>query len=151
MSSSSLHLANAPAWVQALSPASPQGTEIIKAERARSDVSVDALSHFLFSEDDLARRRDILAILQREPVFDKTRNYFEGRVERFKMALARAKRLRQLQVEHGWDHMTYNLASTYLGEPGPYGLHNRWVGRGAGSSGELMLRVWRRRILACTS
>jgi acyl-CoA oxidase len=125
--STSLELTNAPRWVQALSPASPQGPELISLERSKSNVSVSALSELLFTAPELEMRRRVVEILSREPVFDKSRNYFEGREEKFKMALERGKRLRQLQVEHGWDHMTYQVASAYLGEPNPYGLHNRWV------------------------
>jgi acyl-CoA oxidase len=121
----SLHLTHAPPWVQRLQPASPQGPELIATERSKSNLSIESLSNFLFTSAELTKRRDILKILQREPVFDKSSNYFDGRVEKFTVALARAKRMRQLQLEHGWDHETYEVASTYLGEASPYGLHNR--------------------------
>ncbi len=123
----SLQLTSAPSWVQRLQPASPQGPELLATERSQSNVSVESLSTFLFTSAVLSKRRDLIKILKREPVFDKTKNYYEGRVEKFKMALARAKRLRQLQVEHHWDQETNQVAANYLGEPNPYGLHNRWV------------------------
>jgi hypothetical protein len=37
--------------------------------------------------------------------------------------LARAKRLRQLQVKHKWNRDEYMTANELISEPGPYGLH----------------------------
>lgn len=113
-----------PAWVKKLTPSAPQGTDLIKAEREKSKISVDKLSNFLFTKAVLERQQRILAVLQSEKVFDKSQNYFDGRVDRFKTALARAKRLRQLQVKHNWDKEEYNVASELISEPGPYGLHS---------------------------
>ena len=112
-----------PQWVKDLKPAPPQGVDLIKAERDKSKISVEKLSDFLFTKEVLERQQKILAILQAEKVFDKSQNYFDGRVDRFKTALARAKRLRQLQVKHNWDRDEYTTASDLISEPGPYGLH----------------------------
>jgi acyl-CoA oxidase len=84
---------------------------------------VEKLSDFLFSKEVLERQERILKILQAEKVFDKSQNYFDGRVERFKTSLARAKRLRQLQVKHKWDREDYMVANELISEPTPYGLH----------------------------
>jgi acyl-CoA oxidase len=97
--------------------------DLIQAERDRSKISVDKLSNFLFTKEVLERQDRILAILQTEKIFDKSQNYFDGRVDKFKTALARAKRLRQLQVQHKWDRDDYMTADSLLSEPGPYGLH----------------------------
>ncbi len=112
-----------PQWVKNLKPSAPQGTDLIKAEREKSNISVDKLSTFLFTKDVLDRQERILNILQAEKVFDKSQNYFDGRVDKFKTALARAKRLRQLQVKHNWDRDEYMVANDLISEPGPYGLH----------------------------
>ena len=116
-------MAPPPQWVQELKPSSPQGVDLIKAERDKSNISVDKLSNFLFTKQVLERQQKILAILQAEKVFDKSQNYFDGRVDRFKRALARAKRLRQLQVKHEWDREEFVTANELISEPGPYGLH----------------------------
>lgn len=113
-----------PQWVKDLKPAPPQGTELVTAEREKSKISVEKLSNFLFTKEVLERQARILAILQSEKVFDKSQNYFDGRVDRFKTALARAKRLRQLQVKHKWDRDEYMVANELISEPGPYGLHS---------------------------
>ena len=95
-------MAPTPDWVKRLKPSAPQGHEILREERAKSDLNVQRLAHFLHGREDLRRRDRILEILEREQVFDKSQNYFAGRNQRFVTSLARAKRLRQLAVEHGW-------------------------------------------------
>lgn len=112
-----------PQWVKDLKPAPPQGTELLSAERDKSKISVEQLSNFLFTKEVLERQDRVLEILQKEKVFDKSQNYFDGRVDKFKTALARAKRLRQLQVQHKWDRDDYITANDLISEPGPYGLH----------------------------
>ena len=116
-------MAPTPQWVRDLKPAPPQGVDLIKAEREKSKISVEKLSNFLFTKEVLDRQQNILKILQAEKVFDKSQNYFDGRVDRFKTALARAKRLRQLQVKHNWNRDEYMTANELISEPGPYGLH----------------------------
>lgn len=116
-------MAPPPEWVKALKPSGPQGSELIAAEREKSKISVDRLSNFLFTKEVLDRQQRILDILKAEKVFDKSNNYFDGRVDKFKTALARAKRLRQLQVKHNWTRDEYHVANELISEPGPYGLH----------------------------
>jgi acyl-CoA oxidase len=112
-----------PQWVKALKPSGPQGGELLAAERDKSKIDVEKLSNFLFTKEVLDRQDRILKILQAEKVFDKSQNYFDGRVDRFKTSLARAKRLRQLQVKHNWDREDYTCANELISEPTPYGLH----------------------------
>ena len=100
-----------------------QGAELLKEERDKSNVPVEKLSEFLFSRETLDRQDRILKILTADKVFDKAQNYFHGRVERFKTALARQKRLSQLSKKHGWTNDEYQMASELISEPGPYGLH----------------------------
>jgi acyl-CoA oxidase len=116
-------MAPTPSWVKDLKPAGPQGTELLSQERAKSNVNVKALSTFLHTQEGIDRKRTILKILQQEKVFDKSQNYFAGRIDRFETALARAKRLRQLQVKHSWTDTDKQVANELISEPGPYGLH----------------------------
>ena len=106
-----------------LKPSGPQGSELLEQERAQSNVPVKRLSEFLFSKEVLARQERVLNILKREKVFNKSQNYFDGREARFQTALARAKRMRQLAVQHHWSQDEYMMASELISEPGPYGLH----------------------------
>lgn len=113
----------APQWVSKLRPSDPQGSELLKQERAQSNIPVDKLSEFLFTRRVLDRQDRVLGILTAEKTFDKSQNYFDGRVKRFQTALARQKRLQQLSVKHKWSKDEYLTASELISEPGPYGLH----------------------------
>lgn len=112
-----------PDWVKALKVTGPQGGDLLKAEREKSNISVEKLSNFMFTKETLDCQERILQILTSEKVFDKSMNYFDGRVDKFKTALARSKRLQQLQVKHNWTNDEYFMANELVGEPGPYALH----------------------------
>ena len=112
-----------PEWVRNLKPAGPQGSELLTSERAKSNLPVGKLTEFLFGREWIDMRDKILKILQSEKVFDKSNNYFAGRIQRFEAALARAKRLRQLAEEHEWSLEDHNIAVDLIAEPMPYGLH----------------------------
>lgn len=113
-----------PEWVQKLIPAEPQGADLLAKERAASNVADDRLAELLFTKEVLDRQERILQILVSDPVFDKSKNYFQGREDRIVASLAKAKRLRQLSVEHGWTDEDYVCANDLLSEPTPYGLHH---------------------------
>lgn len=112
-----------PDWVKALTPSGPQGSEILQQERDKSNIDVDQLANFLFTKETLERNAKILEILQSQPVFDKSQNYFRGREQRFEAALARGKALQQLSVKHNWSREEYEVANDLISEPTPYGLH----------------------------
>ncbi|KIW91024.1 uncharacterized protein Z519_07918 [Cladophialophora bantiana CBS 173.52] len=113
-----------PEWVKALKPSGPQGSELLSQERAKSNLNIDQLADFMFTQEVLKRNDQILKILQADPVFDKSQNYFRGRISRIEAALARGKRLQQLQVKHRWTRDEYQTASDLISEPTPYGLHS---------------------------
>jgi acyl-CoA oxidase len=113
-----------PDWVKQLKPSGVQGHELLKAERANSNVPVQELEVLLHTQDVIDRRNKILDILKSEKVFDKSQNYFMGRIDRFERALAREKRLRILKKQHNWSSEEFRAAADLVGEPGPYGLHD---------------------------
>ncbi|OAL30944.1 hypothetical protein AYO20_08529 [Fonsecaea nubica] len=112
-----------PEWVKALKPSGPQGSELLSQERAKSSLDIDQLADFMFTRENLERNERILRILQADPVFDKSQNYFRGRISRIEAALARGKRLHQLEVKHKWSRDEYQTANDLISEPTPYGLH----------------------------
>lgn len=114
-----------PAWVQKLKPASPQGTDLLSQERAKSNVNVDQLAEFLFTKEALERKDRILKILSSEPVFDKSKNYYQGREDRILQSLARGKRLEQLSQTHKWTEDDFHQANQLLSEATPLGMHYR--------------------------
>ncbi|KAK8180574.1 acyl-CoA oxidase [Phyllosticta capitalensis] len=116
-------MASNPDWVKALKPSGPQGHELLAQERAQSNIPVEKLTEYLFGKDLIERKKRVLKILEQEKVFDKTPNYYHGRVDRFEIALARAKRLRQLAVKHGFTDDDSRLANDLISEPTPYALH----------------------------
>ncbi|KAI4914204.1 hypothetical protein J4E85_010716 [Alternaria conjuncta] len=113
-----------PDWVKQLKPSGIQGHELLKAERENSNVPVQELEVLLHTQDVIDRRNKILDILKSEKVFDKSQNYFMGRIDRFERALAREKRLRILKKQHNWSFDEFRTATELVGEPGPYGLHD---------------------------
>ncbi|RSL79139.1 hypothetical protein BHE90_006598 [Fusarium euwallaceae] len=112
-----------PDWVKALKPSGPQGSELLEQERAKSAVNVDQLADFLFTKEVLERNAKILGILESDPIFDKSQNYFRGRKDRIEAALARGKALQRLSVKHNWSQDEYQAANDLISEPTPYGLH----------------------------
>ncbi|ERF70604.1 hypothetical protein EPUS_02470 [Endocarpon pusillum Z07020] len=112
-----------PDWVQNLKPSGPQGSDLLQQERNQSNLDVDKLAEFLFTKECLDRQDNLLNILRAEKVFEKSQNYFNGRNERILDALSRAKRLRQLSVQHAWTQEEYQMANELISEPTPYGLH----------------------------
>lgn len=113
-----------PDWVKQLKPSGAQGHELLKAERASSNVPVNDLEVLLHTQDVINRRNKILDILKSEKIFDKSQNYFMGRIDKFERALAREKRLRVLKKQHNWTLDEFRTATELVGEPGPYGLHD---------------------------
>jgi acyl-CoA oxidase len=116
-------MAPTPAWVKQLKPSGPQGSELLAAERAKSNIPVEKLQELLLTKDTIVRKERILKVLQSEPVFDKSQNYFSGRVDRFERALAREKKLQLLIRKHNWTQEDAKTAYDLVGEPGPYALH----------------------------
>ena len=116
-------MAPTPDWVKQLKPSGPQGSELLDAERAKSDINVEKLQELLLTKDVIERRNKILEILKSEPVFDKSSNYFNGRMERFERALGREKKLQLLRRKHNWTMDELRTATEAVGEPGPYALH----------------------------
>lgn len=112
-----------PDWVKALKPSGPQGSELLEQERAKSNVNIDQLATYMFTDELLERRQKILGILQNDPVFDKSQNYFRGRSSRIEASLAKAKRLRNLQLKHKWTDEEHTTANELISEPTPYALH----------------------------
>lgn len=119
----SFNMSSPPSWVKELKPNGPQGFELLDAERSKSKIPVEKLAEFIHTKEGIERKRRILKLLQSEKVFDKSQNYFAGRVDRFETALARGKKLRQLEVKHGWTRDDKQCANELISEPGPYGLH----------------------------
>ena len=108
-----------------LKPAGPQGSDILAAERARSDVNVPQLAHHLLHRDDfLARQKRVLAVLEKNPLFSKANNLNLSRPERYHVGLARAKEIRRFTRRNGWSPEDSRMAEYLVDEMAPYSLNN---------------------------
>ncbi|KAL8654956.1 MAG: hypothetical protein Q9210_001199 [Variospora velana] len=74
------------------------GSDLLQHGRRQSNLPIERLSEFLFTKEVLDHQDRILGILTSEKVFDKSQNYFDGRIDRFKTALTHQKRLQQLSL-----------------------------------------------------
>lgn len=102
---------------------SADGAAILAQERTRSPISPSALSIHLFGQPYLDRQHRVLSIIQREPLFSRTNQANLSRPDRYKLGLARGKRMRQLADTHAWDTDDLLMAEYLLDEPQPYHLH----------------------------
>lgn len=99
------------------------GNAILSQERRRSSISSQSLSIHLFGQEYLSRQSRILSILQQERIFSKTNQANLSRPDRYKISLARGKRMRQLMDKHHWDMDDLLMAEYLIDEPQPYHLH----------------------------
>lgn len=107
-----------------LSPASPTGPSILAQERGNSDVPTEELSRHLLSRNDfLERQKRILPILQADPLFDKSNQLNLSRPDRYKLGLARAKKLRRYEDQYGWNSDDQSMAQYLCDDVSPYMVH----------------------------
>lgn len=111
-------------WVDHLKPGGPSGPSSLAAERAQSAVDTEALSSHLLGAAYLERQERILQILQKDKLFAKEAVPNLSRPERYMLGLARGKRMRQLQDEHGWSHDEHEMAKYLVDEVSPYQLNS---------------------------
>jgi acyl-CoA oxidase len=100
-----------------------QGSTILASERAKSDIDIGSLATHLFGEEHLARQKRVLSIVQKEKVFSKTNQANLSRPDRYKLGLARGKRMRQLMDAHGWNDADLLMAEYLVDDIQPYHLH----------------------------
>lgn len=99
------------------------GSSILQAERQRSDINVNELSSHLFGLKYLERQQRILDIVKNEKVFSKSNQANLARPDRYKLGLARGKRMRQLMDKHGWTEDDLLMAEYLVDDTMPYHLH----------------------------
>ncbi|KAK3674819.1 hypothetical protein LTR78_005163 [Recurvomyces mirabilis] len=113
-----------PDFTDNLKPSKPDGPEILAKERAQSDVPIDELaSHLLSRNDFLTRQERVLRVLEKEPLFNKSKQQNLSRPERYHLGLARAKKLRRLADTHGWDAEDQSMSSYLCDDVSPYMVH----------------------------
>ena len=112
-----------PDFTDHLKPAS-NGTAILTEEREQSNVPVDELAKHLLSRDDFLARQDrILKVLEKDPLFNKTKQFNLSRPERYQLGLARAKKLRRYADQHGWSNEDQKMSRYLCDDVSPYTVH----------------------------
>lgn len=107
-----------------LKPAEPSGPSILAKERGQSDVPVAELAQHLLSRNGfLERQARILPILEKDPLFRKTKQLNLSRPERYQLGLARAKKLRRLADQHGWNQDDQDMSAYLCDDVSPYMVH----------------------------
>jgi acyl-CoA oxidase len=113
-----------PDFTDHLKPASPTGPDILAKERSQSSVPIDELANHLLSRNDFLNRQSrILPILEKDPLFNKSKQLNLSRPERYHLGLARAKKLRRLQDEHNWDSEDVSMSHYLCDDVSPYMVH----------------------------
>lgn len=111
-------------FIAALEPhPDADGAQIISAERKRSSINVDELSHHLFGSAYLQRQQRVLNIIQKEKIFSKSTQANLSRPDRYKLGLARGKRMRQLTDEHQWSEDDLLMSEYLIDDLQPFHLH----------------------------
>lgn len=112
-----------PDFTDNLKPAQ-NGTAILDRERSQSDVAQDELAQHLLSRNDfLGRQQRILRVLERDPLFNKSKQMNLSRPERYQLGLARAKKLRRYQDQYQWDAEDVSMSQYLCDDVSPYMVH----------------------------
>lgn len=113
-----------PDFTDKLKPASPDGSSILVKERQQSDVPEQELSQHLFSTNGFLERQDrIVRILEKDPLFNKSKQMNLSRPERYQLGLARAKKLRRYQDQFSWDSRDVSMSMYLCDDVSPYMVH----------------------------
>lgn len=113
-----------PDFTDNLKPAQPDGPTILAKERDQSNVPIEELAKHLLSNDDfLGRQERVLRVLEKDPLFNKTKQYNLSRPERYQLGLARAKKLRRYADQHGWDAEDHAMGQYLCDDVSPYMVH----------------------------
>jgi acyl-CoA oxidase len=99
------------------------GAVILARERKRSEIKTAQLAQHLFGAEYLERQQQVLDIIKKDPVFSKSNQANLSRPDRYKLGLARGKRMRQLMDDHGWDDDDLLMAEYLVDDIQPYHLH----------------------------
>ena len=75
---------------------SPNGSETLERERSKATFDSDELARYIHGDEYLKRQEQLLSILENEPLFDKSNVYYQGRDEKFRASMAKAKRIIQV-------------------------------------------------------
>lgn len=99
------------------------GEVILAKERERSRIDESELSIHLFGSTYLERQQRVLDVLKKDKLFSKSNQANLSRPDRYKLGLARGKRMRQLMDKYQWDNDDLLMAEYLIDDILPYHLH----------------------------
>ncbi|KAJ7123613.1 peroxisomal oxidase [Mycena epipterygia] len=105
----------------------PNKQNAIDMDKARSATSINVsdVRNFLYNGSAQWRKREqIVDILSKDPLFDKSTRVFATRKEQYIRGQALTNRLYDLQEIHKWSPEDANIALSVTDEGLPIGLHN---------------------------
>ncbi|KAJ7038971.1 peroxisomal oxidase [Mycena alexandri] len=108
-------------------PHDPSKQNAIDMAKARSSTAINVahIRDFLYTGPAQWRRREqIVDILSKDPLFDKSKRVFTARKELYIRGQALTNKLYELQELHNWSTQDTNLALSVLDDGLPIGLHN---------------------------
>jgi len=76
----------------------PSGSQILARERSKATFDSDELARYIHGDEYLDRQDRLLKILESEPLFNKSDVYYQGRDEKFRASMAKAKRMIQVDT-----------------------------------------------------
>ena len=76
----------------------PSGSQILTRERSKASFDSDELARYIHGDEYLERQDRLLKILESEPLFNKSDVYYQGRDEKFRASMAKAKRMIQVNI-----------------------------------------------------
>ncbi|EPQ32450.1 uncharacterized protein PFL1_00646 [Pseudozyma flocculosa PF-1] len=115
-----------PAFVkipEGLKPAGVSGSQLLKIERQKASFDSREMAEYIHGKDWLDMQARLLEILENDPVFDKSSDFYLSRTDKFRRAMLKDKRLAQLTHEHNWGQTEVQVAEKLADLPGPFGLH----------------------------
>lgn len=93
--------------------------------RAKTTIQVDKVRNYLYnSAEEWKVRRNVVEVLENDPVFDKSERDFMSRTERYTRGMQLTDRVYELQEQQKWSASETNLAIATLDEQLPVNLHN---------------------------
>ncbi|PPQ83813.1 hypothetical protein CVT25_001028 [Psilocybe cyanescens] len=93
--------------------------------RGASTVGVENVRDYLHhGRNEWLARSMIVILLEKDPVFDKSKRDFMSRTERYERGLALTNRIYELQTIHNWSDHETTVAISVLDEQLSIGLHN---------------------------
>ncbi|KAF9074329.1 acyl-CoA oxidase [Rhodocollybia butyracea] len=99
------------------------GLDIANA-RIASSIDVSGIKHFIYNgQDEWQRKKKLVAIMSKDPAFDKSKREWMTRTEKYARGLRMINRMYELGQNLGWSRQDTNAATTLLDDPLPISLH----------------------------